>query len=118
MTLKTIFYYSNDLEVIDYFGKDDENCMIEKQDVLDLIDNNIDEKHEELNKSLDLNYNENDIYRGDEDNLFFEEEEENDLSNKEDDDEEEKEKVKKKKKNKTNKIKKKEKVKKKNKEEK
>ena len=118
MTLKTIFYYSNDLEVIDYFGKDDENCMIEKQDVLDLIDNNIDEKHEELNKSLDLNYNENDIYRGDEDNLFFEEEEENDLSNKEDDYEEEKEKVNKKKKNKTNKIKKKEKVKKKNKEEK
>ena len=120
MTLKTIFYYSQEPEV-KYYEKDDENSMITKQYVLDLIDNNIDDKHEELNKSIDLSYNEskdNEIYRGDEDNLFFEEEEEedNDISNKEDNNEEQKKKVKKKNKNKKNK--KKLKAKKKNKEEK
>ena len=115
MTLKTTYYYSQEPEILKYYEKDDENSMIKKQYVLDLIDNNIDDKHEELNKSLDLS-KDSIVYRGSEDNLFFEEEEEedNDISNKEDNDEEEKKKVKKKKKIKN---KKKGKVKKKNKEE-
>jgi len=119
MTLKTIFYYLQDVEKIEY-EKDDENSLLKKQYVLDLIDNNIDDKHEELNKSLDFNYNEvkdNDFGRGDEGNLLFEEEEEedNDIPNKEEDDDEEEKKIKKKKKINN---KKKGKVKKKNKEEK
>ena len=115
MTLKTIIYYSKSPEIIDDYEKDNENNMSIKQYVLKLINNNIDDKHEELNKSMELNYDENkdsDAYREDEDNLFFEEEESNDKSRNEDNNEEEKKKLKKKK------NKKKKKTKKKNKEEK
>ena len=110
MTLKTIIYYSKSPEIIDDYEKDNENNMSIKQYVLKLINNNIDDKHEELNKSMELNYDENkdsDAYREDEDNLFFEEEESNDKSRNEDNNEEEKKKLKKKKNKKKGKTKKK-----------
>ena len=108
MRLKTFIYYLKDTELLDYCEKDDENSMIKKEYVLNLIDNNIDDKHEELNKSFELSYNDikdSDYYRGNENDLFFEEEEDNDVSNNEDNDEKEKKKVQKKKKNKKNKKK-------------
>ena len=88
MRIRMFNYFNLEKEIITY--KEDENSNKDiKKFVMNLIQNNIDDKHEELNKSLDLNDigGEVEIYR--EDNLSLDEEndnensleEKNDLSN-------------------------------------
>ena len=89
ITLKSLIYYPNNIEVIEYDEKEDENQMSKKEYVLSLIDENIDDKHEELNKSFDYSLDDiggKDFGIGD-NNLFDEDEEiekENDIKEKND----------------------------------
>ena len=107
MFIKSLIYYINAIEIIDYDENDDEKHISKKKYVLDLIDNNIDDMHEELNKSFDYNIEDDindikekkDIIRGgsqfldDEDEIEKENnEEKNDISNDEEKTEEDKKK--------------------------
>lgn len=125
--LKSFIYYPNEIEVIEYDENEDKNHLSKKDYILNLIEDNIDDKHEELNKSFDCSLDDiggKDI-SFDENNFFNEEDEDNkkenimqennnDISN--DEEKSEENNIKKKKKN-VQKIKKSKKVKKKNKNE-
>ena len=72
--LKSLIYYPNEMEVIEYDEKEEEENKLSKKDyVLNLIENNIDDAHEELNnKSFDCSLD--DIGEKDislDDNIFF-----------------------------------------------
>ena len=83
--LKSLIYYQNNVEVIEYDENEDENNISKKEYVLSLIQDNIDDKHEELNKSFDLSFDgikgkdisiDNNFFDDDE---FMEEKNENDI---------------------------------------
>ena len=54
--LKSLIYYPNEIEQIEYDENEDENHLSKKEYILNLIEDNIDDKHEELNKSFDCSY--------------------------------------------------------------
>ena len=54
--MKSLIFYQYNIEVIEYDENEDENKMSKKDYVLNLIKNNIDDKHEELNKSFDCSF--------------------------------------------------------------
>ena len=108
MSIKSLIYYTNPIEIIDYDENNDEKLISKKKYVLDLIDNNIDDMHEELNKSVDYSIDNDDIkekeiyklesqYLDDEDEIEKENNGiKNDISNEEEKSEEEDKKKKKK----------------------
>ena len=108
MSIKSLIYYINPIEIIDYDENDDEKHISKKKYVLDLIDNNIDDMHEELNKSVDYSIDNDDIkekeiyklesqYLDDDDEIEKENMDiKNDISNEEEKSEEEDKKKKKK----------------------
>ena len=82
MKIKAIYFFEKEADIIQY--KENENTQkynIEKKKfVMNLIKNSIDDKHEELNKSMDLSLDDiggKDIYR-DNSKLLFEEDEDED----------------------------------------
>ena len=92
MFIKAFAFFENKEETIMFEGIDINDGLAKKNFVNKLIEDDVDEKHEELNKSLDLSDITGVVYRGD--NSFMDEEEE--LN---DDDDENNNKKKKKKKN-------------------
>ena len=129
--LKSLIYYPYEIEVIEYDEKEDENNLSKKEYILSLIEDNIDDKHEELNKSFDcslddingkdISFDDNNFFNDDEDEENKKEnniqENNNDISNGEENNEEKNGENNKKKKKKNQKIKKSKKVKKKDKNE-
>jgi hypothetical protein len=114
--MKSLIFYQFNIEVIEYDENEDENKMSKKDYVLNLIKNNIDDKHEELNKSFDCSFDdikEKDIYDNnsflDDDDEAMSENNDNDLNSDEDKSEANKKKANNKKKSTKKKEKKKEK---------
>ena len=113
--MKSLIFYQFNIEVIEYDENEDEKKMSKKDYVLYLIKNNIDDKHEELNKSFDCSFDdikEKDIYA--ENNSFLDddamsENNDNDINSDDDKSEVNKKKAKNKKKSTKKKEKKKEK---------
>ena len=83
MKIKAIYFFEKEVEIIQYKNKNEntEKYNIEKKKfVMNLIKNSIDDKHEEINKSMDLSLDDiggKDIYRDNSDLLFDEDEDEN-----------------------------------------
>ena len=115
--MKSLIFYQFNIEVIEYDENEDEKKMSKKDYVLYLIKNNIDDKHEELNKSFDCSFDgikEKDIYAEnnsflDDDDNAMSENNDNDINSDDDKSEVNKKKAKNKKKSTKKKEKKKEK---------
>ena len=111
MIIKAFHLFEKDAEIIDCDLEEEggEEGIEKKKFVLNLIENNVDDKHEELNKSLELNdYDDRTLFRGN--NSFMdenEEENEDDIRDNNDDEDEDNKKEKNLKKEKYNRNKKK-----------
>ena len=76
MTIKAFKLFENKVDIIPFEGIDINNEKEKRNFILKLIANNVDDKHEELNKSLDLSDISGMVYRNN--NSFMEEDEEDD----------------------------------------
>ena len=97
MYIKAFYMYEKNMEIIKFEGIDLNDGMAKKKFITDLLENSVDEKHDELNNSLDLSYDQSGIvYRAD--GSLIEEDEEEENNNNDENFEEDKKILKKKKK--------------------
>ena len=86
MIVKAFYILEKNPEILSFEGTNIDDTNEKKKYLMNLIENNVDDKHEELNKSLELNdIDDGVVFRGN--NSFMDEDE--DEKNNDDDDEEE-----------------------------